>query len=401
MRFSAQRSCLLIAAAMVTVLGVSGSAVGESSDAIGRWLAERFAEDSHRSKPVGKSHDVVPAKPPAAADEQRMLEEIEMLERARAEAEARRETPSGIGEVMPATQPAAREAAERRDDEQRIAEERKRAEDAERAAEGERKAAEAELAQMEAEREAEAERIDAVLRKARAAREARDRSPPSPTEGTIPGAAVRGMTGDLQEVRGQVESSSSDRPPALSLPERGSPADERDSSARQRSETRVTVLMTMEPGNRGIRRHNKTADPLLCGEHGCYVGAGADAPAAFLPRRRAFGPGQTLGERAGACRDSLGCVFRSVDLVGYPAVLQPIDMRFLRHDRRQPLVLTETSDCRIDQGRLACTAFHGPDYTMWVVPERIADMAGATELARVIESGLVGGETTAGRTSRD
>ena len=402
MRVTARRSCLRGLAVMVTVMGVSGGAMAESSDAIGRWLAEQFADEAKRAPSSGKVHDVVPAKPPTEDDERRILEEIEMLERARAEAESHREM---IGESKPAGSAeagAAQVIEERPQNQPLTSKESEPAAQPSGVTDGDRQAQDAEMAQMEAEREAEAERIDAALRRARAAREARNRPPFPSTETTPPGLPVQKPTGDLQEVSGQVSSPSERKQPSLSyVPERNGHAEERDASGRDRSETRVTVLMTMEAGNRGIRRHNKTADPLLCGERGCYVGAGAASPAEFLPRRRAFGPRQALGERAGACRDSLGCVFRGVDLIAYPAVLQPIDMRILRHDRRQPLVLTETSECRIAQGRLACTAFHGPDYTMWIVPERLAELAGAAELTRAVESGLVDSATAAVHRPRD
>ncbi len=398
MRVSARRSCLQIAAAVVTVMGIAGPAVAESSDAIGRLLAERFAEDGRPSTPAGRTHTVEPATRPPAAEEQRMLEELDMLERARAEAESRLQSHQDARGSSPTEPPSVSDTKRREDDERRIAEERRQAAAAARAAEearraeDERKAREAELAQMEAEREAEAARIDEALRQARAAREERGRHSPASSHDPVARATPSAdAEGDIHAVRSPGTAEPTDRLQQPSWPAR--PGPEPETGDRWRSETRVTVLMTMEPGNRGIRRHNKTADPLLCGERGCYVGAGADAPAEFLPRRRALGAGRTLGERAGACRNSLGCVFRSVDLIAYPAAVQPIDMRFLRHDRRQPLVVLEPSDCQLSDGRLACTSLQGPDYTMWIVPERLAEAAGPAELERVLEAGLVGTET--------
>ncbi|MEZ5853298.1 MAG: hypothetical protein R3D67_00585 [Hyphomicrobiaceae bacterium] len=153
--------------------------------------------------------------------------------------------------------------------------------------------------------------------------------------------------------------------------------------------TRVTVLLHMEPGNYGIRRNNKSADPLLCREWDCYVSGGADTDARAMHRRRAFGIGRTLGSRAGACSNSLGCVFRGIDLGSYPAVLQPVDMHVLRHDKREPTVLRETSACRIVGGALECQhAFQGPGYVMWVVPETLAERAGSGALQAAVDRGL-------------
>jgi len=359
-----------------------------------------------------------------------------MLERARAEAEARRaaqirsneaitDTASNsdarkaederriadeqrrVEEERRHTEAAQRADAERRAaeerrmvEERRRAEEQKRAEDTRLAAEAQRKAdeerriadeqrraEEVEYARMEAERDAEAVRIDEALSRAREAWVKRQTARASEADNSTNEARA-----PMQAPPGPAPRPEYDTPrefavnaPLREPPRAGGNSPDADGF---RSSTRVTILMVLEPGSRGIRRHNKTADPLLCGERGCYVGAGPDTAARFLPRQRAFGPMRTLGERAGACRNSLGCVFRGVDLVAYPAVIQPIDMRILRHDRRQPHVLDETSDCRLNNGRLSCTPIQGPDYTLWIVPEPIAERAGPRELERVVEAGL-------------
>ena len=208
MRVSARRSCLRIAAAVVTVMGLAGPAAAESSDAIGRWLAERFAEDGRPPKPEGRTHTVEPATRPAAAEEQRMIEEIEMLERARAEAESRLQSHQDARGPSPIEPHHAPETKRREDDERRIAEERRQAAAAARAAEearraeDERKAREAELAQMEAEREAEAARIDEALRQARAAREERGGQTSASSHDPIARAAPSAdAEGDIHAVR--------------------------------------------------------------------------------------------------------------------------------------------------------------------------------------------------------
>ena len=153
---------------------------------------------------------------------------------------------------------------------------------------------------------------------------------------------------------------------------------------------RVAVLLVMEPGNYGIRRRGpKVADPLLCMHHGCYVSAGADQPAVFLPGRKALGLGNTFGKRAGACRKSLTCVFRDVELGGLPGYLQPVDLHILKHDLRAGHAILADSDCRIDAGRLLCRhGIEAADYTMWIVPEELADAAGPEVLQRALTDRL-------------
>ncbi len=151
----------------------------------------------------------------------------------------------------------------------------------------------------------------------------------------------------------------------------------------------VTVLLLMKPGRRGIRRFNKTADPILCVREGCYVSRGAGSPARFMARRRALGPKNTFGHRAGACKRQLGCVFRNVRLGSNALALQPVDMRVMRHDRRARQVVDAPSRCEVENGALKCSnAFNSHDYQMWVIPEDVAARAGAGGLQAALAAGL-------------
>jgi hypothetical protein len=156
--------------------------------------------------------------------------------------------------------------------------------------------------------------------------------------------------------------------------------------------SRVAVLLILEPGTYGIRRNGpKVADPVLCATEGCYVSVGADGPARFVPGRKALGLGNTWGERAGACRQSLGCVFRDVELTSWPGYLQPVDMHILKHDRRREQVITADSGCTLQAGRLTCSRGIVADtYRMWIVPESLAAAAGPELLQRAVTDGLNG-----------
>ena len=151
------------------------------------------------------------------------------------------------------------------------------------------------------------------------------------------------------------------------------------------------------PGTYGIRRNGpKVADPVLCLREGCYISAGADRPAAYLPGRKALGFGNTWGARAGACRNALGCVFREVELGVMPAYLEPVDLHIFKHDRRVGHAVLADSDCRAEAGRLLCR--HGidaDDYTMWIVPESLAATVGPAALQRALIDGLNGPRSAA------
>jgi hypothetical protein len=130
---------------------------------------------------------------------------------------------------------------------------------------------------------------------------------------------------------------------------------------------------------------------VLCTREGCYISAGADAAAYFLPGHAALGIANTWGARAGACRQNLGCVFRGVEINAIPGYLQPVDLHILKHDRRRGQVISADSACLIVAGHLSCNrGIYAEDYVMWVVPENIASAAGAAALERAVAEGLSG-----------
>ncbi|OYW54009.1 MAG: hypothetical protein B7Y80_00830 [Hyphomicrobium sp. 32-62-53] len=159
--------------------------------------------------------------------------------------------------------------------------------------------------------------------------------------------------------------------------------------ARVPDDPRVTVLLVMEPGKKGIRRFNKTADPVLCEGSLCFVSNGAAEPARVMAMRKTLGPGNTFGKRAGACRNKLTCVFRGVTLDG-AATIQPVDLKVLVHDRREARAVSGDASCRVVAGRLSCgRTVVAAGYRAWIVPERIAEQAGPQALEAAVLRGLV------------
>ena len=240
-----------------------------------------------------------------------------------------------------------------------LAERTRQAELAKQYDEEEARAVRHEVARLEAEREAENQRLSDRLRQIRTTR---------PDEARTTLQPPFGLGGPWSAER-YVDPEDQDDP----LPSRHS--------------TRVTILLLMEPGHRGIRRFNKTGDPILCLDRSCYVSQGAGQPAHEVGRNRAFGPGVALGSRAGSCENSLTCVFRDVDLGGRSAEVQPIDLRVLRHDRREISTIEADRTCRVTSGQLTCRRpVIAGSYTLWIVPEAIAEQAGAMALETAVRS---------------
>lgn len=314
-----------------------------------RAEAEQMAREARKAE---AAHDARQAEDRRLADE--LAKEARIAEEQRAASERQ------AADHLLKAEAAAREALEREAEQQA----RARAE-AEYAA-SERAAREADQQRLilEAEREAEAIRLTEKIRKARDLREARKSAGPEDLTSAINIPDATTMTQGRQPTIEQVG-------------------------------TRVTVLLMMVAGDRGIRRWNKSADPVLCLEDVCYVSQGPDTAAKRMPRSTAFGPGIALGSRAGACNNALGCVFRDVDLEGAKALLQPIDLRIVRHDRREASEVRADETCAIAGGKLSCRAgVSSATWRAWIVPEAVAARAGATTLEAALSTGLNASEAS-------
>lgn len=164
---------------------------------------------------------------------------------------------------------------------------------------------------------------------------------------------------------------------------------DRPAGGRSTGEQRVAVLLVMQPGSRGIRRWKKTADPMLCVESSCYISRGSGVAAERIARARGFGSGVALGRRAGACRDKLACVFRDVELSRGRAWMQPVDLRIVRHDRREARLVEADGSCAVERGELHCDhPVVADDYVAWIVPESLAERAGPEALEEALAEGL-------------
>lgn len=365
----------------------SAAAQVAAPNAAGHVLAEKFARDGDDAEKAR-----LKKKAEAARKEQdrRKADEAEMLALARKEAADRQTEQERLRSQAEAEHlaaetkatEAARSAAEKKATENaRIAAENKATEDARIAAE--KKAADdalvaamqesARRAAMEAERNREVERLAERLRQAREAQVAKSEPVRQiPTPHTAPSPSV---------AQTQIQDA---------------PKTHASATTAASTSDRLTIVVWMQPGNRGIRRTNKSADPLLCSPAGCYVSNGPDEPASFRPGRKALGFAATFGARAGACSNHLGCVFRDVDVQEIGTLIQPVDMRIMHHDRRETFKADTLSDCTAGPGQLNCRrSIVGPDYVIWVVPEHLAARAGSDALERLANSPAADSEQAA------
>jgi hypothetical protein len=363
----------LVAVAAVACL-IAASPAAFAGDAAGD-IADKFARDADSAATKARTQASTDKKDAArlrAVEDQRKADELEMLATARREADDRKR---------------AEALAEKSGTPWRV---------------------QVDVTDLEQQRKLELERVATKLRLAREAREAkviaeakRAAETAKVAAGTAPALPVPGLPvpGTRAMERAPFWTAEVNKEPAVKS--------ELDTSTRSAlggggmqkfvPDTKVTVLMVLAPGNKGIRRFEKTADPVLCTDDGCYISQGANAPARQKAAHKTLGIGNTFGRRAGDCNHSLGCVFRGVEVGRSGNYLQPVDLKMMIHDQRARLPLTADATCRVASGTLLCgKPLVSDDYMLWVVPESIAAEAGADALSRAVVGGLAAPRAAAG-----
>lgn len=346
---------------------------------------DRIAEEARRAEAARLSREV---------DEQRVAEEKRLDDERRVTAEKKAEAERQAEAARVAREAEERRIAEaqRKAEETRVAEEKRKADakaeatrqaeaarlaredEARRVAEEKRNQADARLAEqqrveeakaaeqratLEAQRQQEAQRI---AEKFRLAREARERD---------------------QEARSSLGGPMPERDP------QPSPFFEAPVTAQATYPARVTVLIVMQPRPHGFGGVKMTANPVLCVGQSCYVSGGAGSAATMMSRAQALGPGNTLGRNAGPCRNQTTCVFRGVTLAAPLTTIQPVDMGFLRHDRRETRTVEPDRSCDVSGKQLYCSApVVSSGYRAWIVPEIVAEKAGPHALEQALDDGL-------------
>ena len=141
------------------------------------------------------------------------------------------------------------------------------------------------------------------------------------------------------------------------------------------------------------------ADIVLCGAAGCYVSNGLETAATFYEGSA----GLRLIKKAGACRDSTACVFRDVDfsklITNENDLVQPVDVDYVSHSHMDGMFknrlnkeksLFNAENCSLKKSVLACkVGVHRRDYSLWLMPEKLAELGGKEALDAVLFKGLL------------
>ncbi len=389
----------------------------EESEATRRAAAEEGAQAKARAEAQAKAKadEVARVAQEKAAREQKRAAEVEAARRAKeiaqAKARAEAEAKAKADEVARvALEKAARE--QKRAAEVEAARRAKEVAQAKARAETEAKAKADEVARValekatrETKRAAQAEADRRIREAARWAAEATAKEAEAELAAREPIHANHSSDREAQELAERLREarhkySALGGPTVQSVPARAKPVtvtpaairmETKPSKPTARAEQHVTILLIMDVGKRGWRRLSKTADPMLCLHEHCFLSRGSDLPAEKLSRHAAFGPTVALVKRGVSCRSSPSCIFRDIDLETAEAILQPVDLRVLRHDRRETQLIRADKTCDLIRGELVCGHTVGTtDWRAWIVPESVAKRAGPAALEMALESGLEG-----------
>ncbi len=150
---------------------------------------------------------------------------------------------------------------------------------------------------------------------------------------------------------------------------------------------RATVLVLFQPHKISGRSWDlgKGADPMVCLDHGCYTGRGFVAPAKYYKGKKALLP----AVQARACRNSLSCVYRKVYIPTKEIGIWPIDHDVINSDHLEKARAKIDKSCDVEDGQLQCSkGIFTDEYSMWIVPESVADRAGKKALDYALYKGL-------------
>jgi hypothetical protein len=157
---------------------------------------------------------------------------------------------------------------------------------------------------------------------------------------------------------------------------------------------RATVLMVLAASDGRPLHPERAADPILCLLDGCYVSNGPQAQASYHAFNQSLSFSGRIGRGAGACNHARTCVFRDVDLGTGTTLVQPINLKLVRHDRREQRDVSIDQTCKLIDGRLSCSRpVRTSTYTLWVVPEHVAREIGSDKLADAVSDGLLTSRT--------
>ncbi|GJM03642.1 MAG: hypothetical protein DHS20C08_21430 [Rhodomicrobium sp.] len=152
----------------------------------------------------------------------------------------------------------------------------------------------------------------------------------------------------------------------------------------------IAVVIAQQQADGSSWDIGEGADLVLCGVKGCYVSQGLEKPAIYY--ENSLGP--RVLDKAGACRDSVKCVFRGVDPAKLISAEDPLifllDVDYISHTPFEKFKIAALQPCRSDGAVIACEGgVHRQAFSLWAMPEAVAEQGGKAGLDYVLFKGLL------------
>lgn len=216
-----------------------------------------------------------------------------------------------------------------------------------------------------------------MLAAAKAEADARRASDPAAMPATIaqPAPAAPGATPAPAKGTAVAETAAAPAKEVVAPPPQAAPA----------GPAHATVLLVLDPDATPSGSSGGAPAPVLCIGADCYVSAGTETPSKLMPRA-----GVTLTEgMAGDCEGHTHCIFRDVTLKP-GGELQILDATLGKSGSSAPLPVQADASCAIKEGDLDCeNTVSGLGYRAWIIPEALAQSAGALKLEGAIATDLI------------
>ena len=150
--------------------------------------------------------------------------------------------------------------------------------------------------------------------------------------------------------------------------------------------TRATVLLVMDENSDTTK---STPDPILCIGDTCHVSSGFERATVNIGRKETIALTNSRAASSNSCMGHSACVFRDVP-VPSDAVVEVIDLGSAqKFDTKNGYSAEVDRSCKTNDGTLSCeNPLSTSTFRVWIVPEATATSAGAEALETAIVEGL-------------
>jgi hypothetical protein len=152
------------------------------------------------------------------------------------------------------------------------------------------------------------------------------------------------------------------------------------------SPSTATILLVLDTDHSSL---GFKPDPIVCMDNKCWLSGGISSPARQMPRNQAVALDGTGDKTADSCSGKSGCIYRNVT-VDPAARIDVIEVGEDGGASAGAYTVAADKSCRKQGDALVCdNGLATQNFRIWVVPEAIAEAAGASSLENAVAEGLI------------